>query len=74
MRKIRMGMIGGGIGAGRFQQLFLSLNSQGMNTPEELAQAVWSSLATQGQRLVMEPDQTRLLLPSTMSSLVMTLV
>ena len=43
---------GGGVSAGRFQQLFLLARSQGKLQPDEWAAFVWSILAAQGQRLL----------------------
>jgi hypothetical protein len=45
---------GGGIVVGRFQQLFLLAMNQGKKQPKEWAQAAWSVLASQNQRLVKE--------------------
>lgn len=45
-------VIGGGLGVGRFQQLFLLAMSQGRKQPSEWALATWQILAAQGQRLV----------------------
>ncbi len=43
---------GGGVGVGRFQQLFIAARAQGKKTAPELAQAVWTILQAQGQRIV----------------------
>lgn len=43
---------GGGVSAGRFQQLFLLARSQGKLQPDEWAAFTWSILAAQGQRLL----------------------
>jgi hypothetical protein len=43
---------GGGVVAGRFQQLFLLALSNGHKEPAELAQFVWQILAGQGQKIV----------------------
>ncbi len=45
---------GGGIVVGRFQQLFLYALSQGKKQPAEWAQVVWSILAMQGQKILIE--------------------
>ena len=45
---------GGGVGVGRFKQLFLLARSQGKQTPAEWAQFVWQNLAAQGQKIVKE--------------------
>ena len=45
---------GGGVAVGRFQQLFLLSMAQGKKQPAEWAQAVWQTIAAQGQRLVKE--------------------
>ncbi|MGI9213234.1 MAG: class I SAM-dependent methyltransferase [Methylococcaceae bacterium] len=45
---------GGGVALSRFSQLFLLAIRQGMTTPEQWAQAVWSVLAEQNQRIVKE--------------------
>jgi len=47
-------LTGGAVGVGRFQQLFISMVQQGLQTPEDCAGAVWDLLAEQGQRLVHE--------------------
>lgn len=43
---------GGGIGVGRFQQLFLLARQTGLKTPEEWAQDAWQRLTAQGQKLL----------------------
>lgn len=43
---------GGGVLAGRFQQLFLLALGNGHKEPAELAQFVWQILAVQGQKIV----------------------
>jgi len=43
---------GGGIGVGRFQQLFLLSKQQGNKHHDEWAQTAWDILAVQGQRIV----------------------
>jgi SAM-dependent methyltransferase len=43
---------GGGVGVGRFNQLFLLALQQGKKKPEEWAQYVWDTLAIQSQRIV----------------------
>jgi SAM-dependent methyltransferase len=45
-------VIGGGMGVGRFQQLFLLAISQGGKRPEDWAQFVWQTLSLQSQRVV----------------------
>jgi hypothetical protein len=45
---------GGGFNVNRFQQLFLLSLSQGKKQPAEWAQAVWQTIAAQGQKLVKE--------------------
>ena len=45
---------GGGIGVGRFQQLFLLAIIQGKKKPGEWAQFVWQILSSQGQRILKE--------------------
>ena len=45
-------VIGGGVGVGRFQQLFLLAMAAGKKKPEEWAQFVWQVLVAQGQKLV----------------------
>jgi SAM-dependent methyltransferase len=45
---------GGGIFAGRFQQLFLLARSRGCDEPAEWARFTWQLLAEQGQALVKE--------------------
>ena len=45
---------GGGIGLGRFGQLFVEAVQQGKKTSAELAQHVWAILAAQGQAIVKE--------------------
>ena len=47
-------VIGGGVGVGRFQQLFLLARQTGRPQPEAWAQFVWEILNAQGQRLVKE--------------------
>jgi len=47
-------VIGGGVAVNRFQQLFLLSLSQGKKQPAEWAQAVWQTIAAQGQTLVKE--------------------
>jgi len=47
-------LTGGGIGCGRFQQLFLGAVKQGNSKPDELAQAAWAVLKAQSQRIVKE--------------------
>lgn len=43
---------GGGIGIGRFSQLFLLAVESGKKTPEEWAAYVWQILQTQGQKII----------------------
>lgn len=43
---------GGGVPAGRFQQLFLLALTKGHKEPAELARFVWQILAAQGQKIV----------------------
>lgn len=45
---------GGGVPVGRFHQLFLLARQQGHKQPKDWAQAVWNTLASQGQRLLKE--------------------
>ena len=45
---------GGGVGVGRFQQLFLLARRQGKEQPAEWAQFAWQVLAAQGQKIVKE--------------------
>lgn len=45
---------GGGIGVGRFNQLFLLALQEGKNSPESWAQYTWQVLKMQNQRLVRE--------------------
>jgi SAM-dependent methyltransferase len=45
---------GGGVQAGRFQQLFLLALSQGKKQPAEMARFVWQILEVQGQKIVKE--------------------
>jgi len=45
-------VIGGAIGAGRFEQLFLRALKQGHKQPEDWAKATWQLLSAQGQQLV----------------------
>jgi hypothetical protein len=45
---------GGGILVNRFEQLFLLAMGQGKKMPNEWAQAVWATLASQNHRLVKE--------------------
>lgn len=45
---------GGGVPVNRFQQLFLLSIAQGKRQPAEWAQAVWQTLAAQGQKLIKE--------------------
>ncbi|WP_058615539.1 class I SAM-dependent methyltransferase [Tepidimonas taiwanensis] len=45
---------GGGVAVNRFQQLFLLSMAQGKRQPAEWAQAVWQTIAAQGQKLVKE--------------------
>lgn len=43
---------GGGIGIGRFNQLFLLQQQLGVNTPAELAANVWKILEAQGEKII----------------------
>jgi len=43
---------GGGVGVGRFQQLFLLAKTRDKKQPAEWAQFVWQVLAVQGQKIV----------------------
>lgn len=43
---------GGGVAVNRFQQLFLLAMQEGKKNPEEWAQATWTFLASQNQRLL----------------------
>ncbi len=43
---------GGGVGIGRFQQLFLQACMDGKRLPAELAEAAWETLAGQSQKIV----------------------
>ena len=45
-------LVGGAIGATRFQQLFMRSIKQARKTPQEWAADAWSSLDAQGQRLI----------------------
>jgi len=45
---------GGGVTAGRFQQLFLLGMSQGKKQPADLAVQVWQILSAQGQKIIKE--------------------
>lgn len=45
---------GGGVAVNRIQQLFLLSMAQGKKLPNEWAQAVWQTIAAQGQKLVKE--------------------
>lgn len=45
---------GGGVGVGRFIQLFLLARAQGRKQPQEWADFAWQMLRAQGQRLVKE--------------------
>ena len=45
---------GGGVAVNRFQQLFLLSMAQNKKQPAEWAQAVWQTIAAQGQKLVKE--------------------
>jgi len=45
---------GGGVAAGRFEQLFLMALKQGHQEPEAWAKATWHLLSAQGQKLVKE--------------------
>jgi hypothetical protein len=45
---------GGGVAVNRFQQLFLLSMAHGKRQPAEWAQAVWQTIAAQGQKLVKE--------------------
>lgn len=45
---------GGGVGLGRFQQIFLAAYKGGERSADALAQAVWDMMARQGQRLVLD--------------------
>jgi len=45
---------GGGVAAGRFQQLFLLAMNQGLSQPADWAQFVWQMLLAQGQRIIKE--------------------
>ncbi len=47
-------LTGGGVGVGRFQQLFLLARSQGVQSPQEWARFVSQVLRAQGQRIVKE--------------------
>ena len=43
---------GGGVPLGRFQQLFLSAQKQGLKLPGEWADAAWQTLNAQNQRVI----------------------
>ena len=45
---------GGGVDAGRFEQLFLLAHSQGKKKPAEWAEYAWQVLLAQGQKIVKE--------------------
>jgi SAM-dependent methyltransferase len=45
---------GGGVGVGRFEQLFLLALTQGKKLPTDWAQFTWQILAAQGQKIVKE--------------------
>lgn len=45
---------GGGIAAGRFQQLFLLARAGNRKTPQEWAQHAWQIISGQGQRIIKE--------------------
>lgn len=47
---------GGGIGVGRFQQIFLLALSQGHKRPEDWANYVWQILRVQGQKIIKDGE------------------
>jgi len=47
-------VVGGGVGIGRFEQLFLTAYREGIKEPGALAEHVWSVLKPQGQAIVHE--------------------
>lgn len=47
-------VLGAGVAANRFEQLFMAFMQSGKKTSAEVAQGVWSILAQQGQKIVKE--------------------
>jgi hypothetical protein len=45
-------VIGAGVPAGRFEQMFLGARARGLKTPQEWAKDAWDTLATQNQAII----------------------